>query len=102
MVLSAKCFYTLVRYTKYTMVSVTVSVKVRKELMELADKMIRYGLAKSRSHAFNIMIEKGRSKVAEEVEFWDSAREKVGELKRMNFRIRHGRLNELLKEDRTR
>jgi len=86
----------------YTMVSVTVSVKVRKELMELADKMVKYGLAKSRSHAFNIMIEKGLSKVAEEVEFWDSAHERVEELKKTNFRIRHGHLNELLEEDRAR
>ena len=84
----------------YTMVSVTVSVKVRKELMELADKMVKYGLAKSRSHAFNIMIEKGLSKVAEEVEFWDSAHERVEELKKTNFKIRHGHLNELLEEDR--
>jgi predicted neutral ceramidase superfamily lipid hydrolase len=86
----------------YTMVSVTVSIKVRKELMELADKMVRHGLAKSRSHAFNIMIEKGLDKVVEEVEFWDSAHERVEELKKMNFRIRHGRLNELLEEDRAR
>jgi metal-responsive CopG/Arc/MetJ family transcriptional regulator len=84
------------------MVSVTVSVKVRKELMELADKMVKYGLAKSRSHAFNIMIEKGLSKVAEEVEFWDSAHERVEELKKTNFKIRHGHLNELLEEDRAR
>jgi len=84
------------------MVSVTVSVKVRKELMELADKMVKYGLAKSRSHAFNIMIEKGLSKVVEEVEFWDSAHEKVEELKKTNFKIRHGRLKELLEEDRAR
>jgi metal-responsive CopG/Arc/MetJ family transcriptional regulator len=84
------------------MVSVTVSVKVRKELMDLADKMVRYGLAKSRSHAFNIMIEKGLSKVVEEVEFWDSAHERVEELKKTNFRIRHGHLKELLEEDRAR
>ncbi|MBO3754670.1 MAG: hypothetical protein FGF53_07340 [Candidatus Brockarchaeota archaeon] len=82
------------------MASVTVSVKVRRELMELADKMVKYGIARSRSHAFNIMIEKGVSKVIEEVRLWDSAYEKVEELKKMNFRIRHGRLNELLKEDR--
>jgi mRNA-degrading endonuclease RelE of RelBE toxin-antitoxin system len=84
------------------MVSVTVSVKVRKELMELADNMVKYGLAKSRSHAFNIMIEKGLSKVVEEVEFWDSAHEKAEELKKTNFKIRHGRLKELLEEDRAR
>ena len=38
---------------------VSVSIKVRRELVELADKMVKYGIARSRSHAFNIMIEKG-------------------------------------------
>lgn len=83
------------------MVSATVSLKVRKELIELADKMVRYGIAKSRSHAFNIMIEEGLSKVTEEVEFWDSTNKKVEELRKMNFRIRHGHLNKLLGEDRS-
>jgi metal-responsive CopG/Arc/MetJ family transcriptional regulator len=68
------------------MISVTVSIKVRKELIELADKMVKYGIAKSRSQAFNMMIEKGLNKVSEEVKFWDSTREKVEELKKMNFR----------------
>jgi hypothetical protein len=47
--------------------SVTVTIKVRRELVELADKMISYGLAGSRSHAFNIMIEKGLKEVLGEV-----------------------------------
>jgi len=84
------------------MVSVSVSIKVPKEIVELADKMVKYGIARSRSHAFNIMIEKGLSRVVEEVELWESAYEKVEELRGMNFKIRHGRLNELLKEDRIR
>jgi metal-responsive CopG/Arc/MetJ family transcriptional regulator len=83
------------------MVSVTVSIKVRKELIELADKMVKYGIAKSRSQAFNMMIEKGLNKVSEEVKFWDSTHEKVEELKKMNFRIRHGHLNKLLEENRS-
>ncbi|MGB9758805.1 MAG: hypothetical protein ACP5M7_05740 [Thermoproteota archaeon] len=83
------------------MVSVTVSIKVRKELLELADKMVKYGIAKSRSQAFNIMIENGLSKVSEEIKFWDSIHEKVEELKKMNFRIRNGNLNKLLEEDRS-
>jgi len=29
------------------------------EIVELADRMVRYGIARSRSHAFNIVIEKG-------------------------------------------
>ncbi|MEM1517096.1 MAG: hypothetical protein QXW88_06200 [Thermofilum sp.] len=83
------------------MASVTVSVKVPRRLVELADKMVRYGIARSRSHAFNIMIEKGLGKVVEEVEFWDSAYRKVEELKEANYRLRHGRLSELLREDRS-
>jgi len=84
------------------MVSVSVSIKVRREIVELADKMVKYGIARSRSHAFNIMIEKGLSRVVEEVGLWESIYEKVEELRRINFKIRHGHLNELLKEDRIR
>jgi len=39
--------------------SVTISVKVKREVAELADRMVKYGLARSRSHAINIMIERG-------------------------------------------
>ncbi|MBO3800629.1 MAG: hypothetical protein FGF52_06240 [Candidatus Brockarchaeota archaeon] len=70
------------------MASVTVSVKVRRELMDLADRMVKHGIARSRSHAFNIMIEKGVrgvSKVIEEVRLWGSAYEKVEESKKMSF-----------------
>jgi hypothetical protein len=39
--------------------SVSVSIKVRREIAELADKMVKYGLARSRNHAFNVLIEGG-------------------------------------------
>ena len=42
---------------------VTVSIKVRKELLELADRMVKYGLAKGGSHTFNIMIEGGLKEI---------------------------------------
>jgi hypothetical protein len=80
--------------------SVTVSIKVRKELAELADKMIKLGLAKSKSHAFNIMIERGLKDVLKEVEFWENIYRDVEELKKQNFVLRHGNLNKLLEEDR--
>ena len=80
--------------------SVTVSIKVRKELVELADKMIKYGIARSRSHAFNVMIERGIKDVLKEVEFWDRVYEKVKELERRRYKIRHGGLSKLLEEDR--
>ena len=82
--------------------SVTVSIKVKKELVELADKMVKYGLAKSRSNAFNIMIEKGVKKVKEEVDFWDKVHEKAEELKKKKVKLKHGKLNEILSEDRQR
>jgi predicted nucleotidyltransferase len=79
---------------------VTVSIKVRKELVELADKMIKLGLVKSKSHAFNIMIERGLKEVLKEVEFWENMYRDVEELKKQNFVLRHGNLNKLLEEDR--
>ena len=82
--------------------SVTVSIKVRKELVELADKMIKLGLAKSKSHAFNIMIERGLKEVLKEVEFWESMYRDVEGLKKQKFVLRHGNLNKLLEEDRSR
>ena len=81
--------------------SVTVSIKVRKELVEIAEKMVRYGIARSRSHAFTIMIERGLSEVLKEVEFWDRAYEEASKLEEKDYRLRHGGLTRLLEEDRT-
>lgn len=80
----------------------TVSIKVRGELAELADKMVKYGIARSRSHAFNIMIEKGLAEVLKEVEFWEGVYRRVEELERQGFRLRHGGLSELLSKERRR
>ena len=44
------------KYIRY--MSVTVTIKVRRELVEVAKKMVKYSIAKSRSHVFNIMIER--------------------------------------------
>ena len=82
--------------------SVSVSIKVRREIVELADKMVRYGIARSRNHAFNIMIEKGLVDVKREVEYWENVYRRVEELKREGFKLRHGGLNKLLAEDRRR
>jgi predicted nucleic acid-binding protein len=82
--------------------SVSVSIKVRKEIVELADKMVKYGLARSRNHAFNVLIEKGLSYVKKEVEYWESVYRMVEELKKKGFKLSHGGLNELLAEDRER
>jgi len=82
--------------------SVTVSIKVRREVMELAEKMVKYGIARSRSHAFNIMIERGIREVLQEVEFWDRLYEKVRELERAGYKLKVGGLMELLEEGRGR
>jgi hypothetical protein len=82
--------------------SVSVTIKVRREIAELADKMVRYGLARSRNHAFNLLIEKGLAEVRREVEFWESVYRRVEELKKRGFKLSHGGLNELLAEDRER
>ena len=80
--------------------SVSVTIKVRREIVEIADKMVKYGLARSRSHAFNILIERGLNSVLREIEFWDSVYKKVEEYKRRNYVISHGGLSKLLEEER--
>ena len=81
--------------------SVTVSIKVRKELARLAEKMIKYGIASNRSQAFNIMIARGLSAVLKEVRFWDEVYSKAEELEKTDYRVRHGGLRKLLEEDRS-
>ena len=80
--------------------SVAISIKVKRELVELAEKMVKFDLAKSRSNAFNLMIEKGLEEIKKEVEFWDKVYRKVKELEKKKVRLEHGKLNELLAEDR--
>ena len=75
--------------------SVAVTIRVRREL---AEKMVALGLARSRSHAFNLMIERGLRSVVEEVERWEGIYRRAGELERQGFRLRHGGLGRLLEE----
>jgi len=82
--------------------SVSVSIRVRRELVELADKMVSYGIARSRSHAFNIMIEKGLREALRVVEYWDGVYGRVEELEGQDFRLKHGGLSKLLEESRSR
>lgn len=82
--------------------SVTLSVKVRREIVEVVDKMVRYGLARSRSHALNILIEKGLKEIRAELEFWDHVYRVVEEYEKRGYVLRHGSLHRLLEEDRTR
>jgi len=82
--------------------SVSVSIEVRRELLELADKMVKYGIARSRSHAFNMMIERGLSWAIKEVEHWEDIYKRAEDLERQGFRLRHGGLSKLLEEGRDR
>ncbi len=45
-----------------------VTIKVREEVLELVDEMIRLGLASSRNQALNVMIEAGLEEVRRLVE----------------------------------
>ncbi|MDJ0269013.1 MAG: hypothetical protein NXY59_00385 [Aigarchaeota archaeon] len=80
--------------------SIPVSVKLRREVVELADRMVELGLARSRSHAVNLMIQHGLEHVAREVEFWERVRRGVEELRKAGHRISHGGLRPLLDEER--
>jgi len=80
------------------LMSVTVTVRVRRELVELADRMVELGLARSRSHAFNLMIEKGLRSVVEEVERWENIYRKAGELEKRKSELKEGSLGKLLEE----
>jgi len=40
-------------------VLVAVTIKVRREVAELAEEMVRLGIARSRNHAYNMLIEMG-------------------------------------------
>ena len=80
--------------------SVSVSIRVRREIVELAGKMVKYGLARSRNHAFNVLIERGLPRVKEEVEYWEGVYRRVEELRERGFKLSHGGLNKLLAEDR--
>ncbi|WP_287689204.1 hypothetical protein [Metallosphaera javensis (ex Sakai et al. 2022)] len=66
----------------------------------MADEMVRYGMAKSRSNAINIMIELGIQKVKQELDFWKKISEGVGELKKNNYKMQHGGLSKILEEER--
>lgn len=81
--------------------SIPVTIKLKKEVVELAEKMVKYGIAKSRSHAINLMIEHGIEEVIKELESWERLRKGVEELKRSNYRISHGGLSALLSEERS-
>ena len=80
--------------------SISITIKVKKEVLKLAEKMIEYGLARSRSHAINLMIEKGLAKISEEVQFWEDIHAGIEKLKKENYRIKHGGLSDLLNEGR--
>ena len=80
--------------------SISITIKVKREVLKLAEKMIEYGLARSRSHAVNLMIEKGLAKITEEVQLWEDIHAGVEKLKKENYRIRHGGLSDILNKGR--
>lgn len=81
--------------------SIPITIKLKKEIVELSEKMVKYGIAKSRSHAINLMIEHGIEKIIREINFWEELRKGVEEFKKSNYRINHGGLSALLYEERS-
>ena len=54
----------------------SVTIKVNKKIIEIIEEMIKLGIARSRNHAFNIVIEAGIPKVMELIKH----KKKVNEL----------------------
>ena len=54
----------------------SVTIKVNKKVIEIIEEMIKLGIARSRNHAFNIVIEAGIPKVMELIKH----KKKVNEL----------------------
>jgi hypothetical protein len=84
--------------------STTASIKVRREIVELADKMVRYGLARSMTPPTTSILPIDPSRIDLEVEISsvDGLKEfrDVEELEKSGFRIAHGRLSKMLEEER--
>ncbi len=89
-------------YSVYLVLSVTVSIKIKKNILELVDKMIEYGIARSRNQALNMLIEKGLESIRDEIIYWDKIYRKAEELVKKGFNLSHGGLNKILEEDRSR
>lgn len=47
----------------------TVTIKVKKEIAELVDEMIRLGIVENKNQAYNLLIEKGLESVRKMVEY---------------------------------
>lgn len=53
----------------------TVTIKVNRRIAEIVEEMVRLGIARSRNHAYNIIIEAGLPKIMELIECKRRARE---------------------------
>jgi hypothetical protein len=62
----------------------------------------KYGLARSRNHAFNVLVEKGLFEVKKEVEYWEGLFRRVEEIRNKEVKLSHDGLNELLAGNRER
>ena len=50
-----------------------------------ADKMVEYGIARSRSRAFNLTIEKGLRNAVKGVQRWENIYSKAGKLEKQKL-----------------
>jgi len=61
--------YSTVVLWRYTVLFVqTITIKVDRRIVKVVEEMIRLGIARSRNHAYNILIEAGLPKVLELIE----------------------------------
>ncbi len=59
--------------------AVPVTIRVKREVEELAKRMVELGIARSRSHAYNIMIEVGLREARRMVEEKEAVKRLVEE-----------------------
>jgi len=73
-------------------------------LRRLSEEMVKYGLAKDILHALNELSEAKLSdeEIEEQVSFWERMEREVEDLLKIGYRIYHGRLSDILKEERAR
>ena len=77
--------------------SVVVSIRVRRDIVLLADEMVRYGMAPSRSEALRLLLEAGVEAVRRELERRRRVEELVERFERQGG-IRLGRRVDVVSE----
>ncbi len=67
----------------------TVTIKVRKEIAELVDEMIKLGIVENKNQAYNLLIEKGLKEVRKIVDREKKVEKLVEEFMEKDYRIKN-------------